>query len=169
VNTHSTQSGDVLFLRHGRLRALLIAIVCAIGVAGLWSIRDEAGWATVGVAILLVGGFGTVAGVLRLLPGAGYLRLDSKGFTYRAAFWTVSVAWDDVAEFGVVAKDATHAYATVGFNFVLGYGKNAAGRELARSINGWEGALPGTYGRRAEELAELMNEWLGRWKDGPLE
>jgi len=77
----------------------------------------------------------------------------------------VRVAWNDVAEFGVVAKDAAHAYATVGFNFVPGYTKNAAGRELAKSVNGWESALPGTYGRRAEELADLMNERLRRSHD----
>jgi hypothetical protein len=160
---HFKQSDDILLLRHGRLRALLIAIICAVGVAGLWSIRDEAGRTTVWVAIILVGGFGTFAGILRLLPWASYLRLDPKGFTYCAAFYMVSVAWEDVAEFGVVAKDAAHAYPTIGFNFTPGYSKNPTGRELAKSINGWESALPGTYGKRAEDLADLMNEWLLRW------
>ncbi|CAN5537006.1 hypothetical protein BH10PLA1_BH10PLA1_20750 [soil metagenome] len=158
-----TQSTEVLVLRHRRLRALLIATICAVGMAGLWPIRDEAGRATVWVAIIFVAGFGTFAGILPLLPGASYLRLDATGFKYCAAFFPVRVAWSEIAEFGVVRKDSAHAYATVGFNFVPGYTKNAAGRELVKSINGWEGALPATYGKRPEELAQLMNEWRQRF------
>jgi hypothetical protein len=129
----------------------------------LWSIRDEAGRATVWVAIILFGGFGILAGLLQLLPGASYLRLDPAGFTHCAAFFAVRVEWSDVAEFGVVKKDAAHAYSTVGFNFVPAYTKNAAGRELVRSVNGWEGAIPAKYGMRPEELAALMNEWRQRF------
>lgn len=162
MNTQLEQPDQILILRYGRIRALVIAIACAAAVAGLWSIRDEAGRVTAWVALTLFGGFGLVGGILRLLPGASYLRLDPTGFTYRAAFFTVRVPWSDVAEFGVVAKDAVHAYTTVGFNFVPGYAENAAGRELARTIHGWESALPATYGRRAAELAGLMNEWLRR-------
>ena len=165
MSTQLEQSNEVVILRHGRVRALFIVFICVVAVAGLWSIRDEAGRATIWVAIILFSGFGIFAGILRLLPGASYLRLDQTGLTYCAAFFPVRVAWDDVAEFGVVAKDAGHAYATVGFNFVPSYTENVAGRELAKSVNGWEGALPGTYGRRAEELADLMNERLRRSHD----
>lgn len=162
MSTRREQSNEVVILRHSRVRALVIVAVCFVAIAGLWSIRDEEGRVTVWVAITLFGGFGTFAGILRLLPGASYLRLDPAGFTYCAAFFPVRVPWCDVAEFGVVEKDAAHAYATVGFNFVPGYTKNSAGRELAKSVNGWESALPGTYGKRAEDLAHVMNEWLGR-------
>jgi hypothetical protein len=158
-----TRSTEVLILRHSGPRALLITAACAVGIAGLWSIRHQEGLATVWVAIILVGGFGAFAGVLPLLPGASYLRLDATGFTYCAAFFSVDVAWREVAEFGVIPKDAGHAYATVGFNFVPTYTKNAAGRELTKSINGWEGGLPATYGKRPDELAELMNEWRRRF------
>lgn len=92
-------------------------------------------------------GFGVLLGIVRLLPGASYLRMDPTGFTYCVAFYPQRVAWSDVSEFGVVAKDATHAYSTVGFNYVPGFTKNQAGRELAKSANGWEGALPGARGR----------------------
>jgi len=163
VGTTSTQSPDLLVLRPKRLRPLLIAAVCAVGVAGLWSIRDEAGRATVWVAMILVGGFGMLAGILQLLPGASYLRLDTTGFTYCAAFFPVRVEWSDVAGFGVVKKDAAHCYSTVGFNFVPAYTKNAAGRELVKSVNGWENAIPAKYGMQPDELAELMNEWLQRF------
>src|SRR4051812_10540152 len=98
VSTQLVQSNEVVILRHGRVRALFIVVICVIAVAGLWSIRDEAGRATVWVAIILFSGFGIFAGVLRLLPGASYLRLDRTGFTYCAAFFTVRVAWKDVAE-----------------------------------------------------------------------
>lgn len=156
-----------MILRHGQLKSLFIAIVCAVCVAGLWAIRHEGDRAAVWVGILFFG-FGTLLGIVRLLPGASYLRLDPTGFTYCVAFHPQTVAWSDVSEFGVVAKDATHTYSTVGFNYVPEYAKNQAGRELVKSVNGWEGGLPGTYGRRAKDLVDLMNEWLRRSTASPV-
>jgi hypothetical protein len=167
VRANPEQSGEVVILRHGRLWSLLIAAICALCVAGVWAIRDEASRAAVWLGIIFFG-FGVVLAIVRLLPGANYLRLDPTGFTYCVAFYRQRVAWSDVSEFGVVAKDATHAYSTVGFNYVPRFTENQAGRELAKSVNGWEGALPGTYGRRAAELSDLMNEWLRRSDGSPV-
>jgi hypothetical protein len=38
--------------------------------------------------------------------------------------------------------------------------RGVAGRKISRSMVGVDGALPDTYGMSADELAELMNNWL---------
>jgi hypothetical protein len=45
----------------------------------------------------------------------------------------------------------------VGFDFAPG--AEPAGSRLASRLTGVQGALPNTYGLKAEELADLMNRW----------
>ena len=161
MTTH-TQPDEVLVLRPSRLGSLLIALGCAVAVRGLWAIRNEADRLTVWLALAFFG-FGALLGTIRLIPGASYLRLDPQGFTFCAMFRRQTTAWTDASEFGVSERDAVRAYSTVGFNFMPGYGKNLEGRELTKKVMGWEGTIPGKYGLRATELAELMNEWRQRY------
>ena len=50
----------------------------------------------------------------------------------------------------------------VAFNFSQKYRQQRFARKLSSMIGGYEGALPDTYGKTAEELAALMNEWRQR-------
>ena len=156
------QPNEVLILRPSRVVSLLIAVGCAVAVRGLWEIRGEADRAAVWVGLAFFG-FGAILGTLRLIPGASYLRLDPHGFTFCALFRRQTIAWADVSEFGVSERDAFNAYSTVRFNFAPGYRKDSEARKLARELTGWEGALPGKYGRRAAALADSMNEWRRRY------
>lgn len=36
-------------------------------------------------------------------------------------------------------------------------------REMAKNMSGYEGALPDTYKKSAEELASLLNEWKEKY------
>ena len=97
--------------------------------------------------------------IVQMLPGASSLRLETVGFTMRTLFRDSSYGWGQVTEFGVVEikQGGMTAHRMVGFNFV---GKDAAstgGRKLSRALAGYEGALPDTYGMKAQKLADLMN------------
>ncbi len=48
----------------------------------------------------------------------------------------------------------------VGFNYAASYDRQKNARALASALTECEGALPNTYGKKAEELAALLNECL---------
>jgi len=48
----------------------------------------------------------------------------------------------------------------VGFNFVPTYDRGRTARAVAKALGKCEGALPNTYGRKAEELARVLNAQL---------
>jgi hypothetical protein len=50
----------------------------------------------------------------------------------------------------------------VGLRFNERYKGNAVGRKLATYLSGTDGALPDTYGQKAEELASLLNRVRAR-------
>lgn len=152
--------GDTLVLRPSLWKLLLmlagsLAFV-AIGVfimpAGDWT-----RW-------LVIGFFGLcgAAFLAQLLPGASYLKLDRDGFTFAALFRTTRVGWTEVSPF-------TAGYISVNrmVQFDLSDERlNADGTRttaaIARGLTGASGALPDTYGMKADALAELMNRWRER-------
>jgi len=54
----------------------------------------------------------------------------------------------------------------VAISFSELYRKAKTTRGLARFIAGAEGALPDTYGMKADQLANLLNEWKSRFGQG---
>jgi len=65
-------------------------------------------------------------------------------------------------EFFVVTLKQTgvKVHEKVGFNFVPTYDRARLGRAVARELGKCEGALPDAYGRKAEELAAILNARL---------
>jgi hypothetical protein len=49
------------------------------------------------------------------------------------------------------------------FNFSVTFDKAKTARLVASVIAGYEGALPDTYGMRADQLADLLNEWKAKF------
>jgi hypothetical protein len=143
-----------LILRPSRRQAVLLFAVCAaFAGAGVGMVRDEAsgGW-----FVLLFFGLGTIVALIQLLPGASYLRLTVTGFSVRTMYRTHSYEWSDVRRFevGEVGPDRR-----VVFDFAGHYDKKATGRAVASALAGAEGALADNYGRTAEDLARLLNDW----------
>ena len=147
--------GSEMLLRASRGRAwLLMPVSAAFTATGVWMIRAHqvSGW-------LVAGFFGLcslagLAGVL--LPQIVSLRLTSEGFTIRSLVRSSFIDWADVVEFGVTSVGMNRM---VGFNFAPGYRRGAAIRGLSRTIAGFEGALPNTYGMKAVRLAALMSAY----------
>lgn len=114
--------------------------------------------------IALFGLSGAVA-VLNLLPGASRLLLDDDGFEIVSLFRRSRVRWADIARIGTYRVGAN---IMVGFDFVDGYRGGDRLRRVNRSLSGFQGALPDTYGLKAGELAERMNARLAAWRQGSV-
>ena len=147
-------------LRPGPWSSIALLVVCASFVAiGVWLAPAE------GLPAYLSAGFfavGIPVAIIQLLPNSTYLELEPHGFTFCSLFRRTTIAWLDVEEF-IVCKLQQHGMSvrsSVGFNFATSYERARTGRLIAKAVASCEGALPDTYGMRAEDLASLMNRYL---------
>jgi hypothetical protein len=115
------------------------------------------------VACLCIAFFslGVVVGVVQLLPGSTFLRLDPAGIHTTSLFrHAPPIEWSSVAEFGIVVirNHGIPINKMVGMNFVPAMVSAKTARKVSKAISGFDGALPNTYGWKAEELVELLRE-----------
>lgn len=146
-----------LRLTPGKARSATLIVISGVFVAiGIWmGLGGEfMGWLCAGFF-----GLGVIVGIVNLIPGSGYLELSSDGFEVRTLYRTWRVCWADVAEFFPVRIGGN---GMVGWNYVPGYKPQASGRRFSAKISGAESALPETYGRSAEDLTKLLNDWRSR-------
>jgi hypothetical protein len=91
------------------------------------------------------------------------LLIDEHGIEFGSQLRTNRINWKDISEFGVAIVRGHHgmvAQKLVGINFSAEYHRAAKGRAVNKFLVGYEGALPDTYGFKADELAELLNWYL---------
>jgi hypothetical protein len=137
---------------------LLSLVLLALGLATRHDAPVSA-WS----AIILCGLSVAVSGAA-LLPGNGTLRLTPNGFEQRVLFQTHTESWNHIDHF-------RRSGSSVGIVYEPGYFNSAFGASRARlllranqSLVGVHGILSDTYRRSAQELTDLMNDWLGRYK-----
>jgi hypothetical protein len=109
--------------------------------------------------VIAVFGLGTLVSVVQLLPNASYLLLTDRGFTVRSIYRSGFVEWGEIGFF-TTATIATNRM--VVFNYSSHFDRAMRARQFARTLAGFDGALPDTYGMRAEDLATLLNDWRKR-------
>ncbi len=133
----------------------------AFTAIGIW-MGSSKGW--IGYLIASFFSLCIPIAVIQLIPGSTFLKLDSNGFTICNLFRKTFVPWSAVQEFFVITMRQTgvNVHEMVGFNFIPSYDKAKIARNIAYAIGEAEGGLPDTYGRKAGELAEIMNSWLIR-------
>jgi hypothetical protein len=155
-------AAETLLLRPSLAKRLVRLASCALFTfIGVMMIRDDEAW---GWLVLGFFGLGAVLFTLLLIPGAEYLRLTAEGFELRSLWRTHRQRWDDIAAFhaGRIARNAM-----VLIDYAPTYTRQRAARRFSAGLAGTEGALPDTYGRSAESLAELLNEWRRRYSSPP--
>jgi hypothetical protein len=151
---------DERILSASRTKWLAILLICAAYVAmGLLILPKQP---SVAWAIAFFGLCGLSAFVT-LLPGSTYLRLTREGYEQRALFRTWKQSWQQIERFQAYRKP-TSWRRYVGIIYDPSYKGRRRARRLNRSLAGVDDALPNTYGLSADELANLMNEWLNRYK-----
>jgi hypothetical protein len=114
-------------------------------------------------AIIVLFGVIVLMSFVVLLPGSTYLRLTPQGFEQRLLFRTRKQSWQPIERFQSY-RHLTHWKRNIGIIFDPSYKSHARLRRFNRSLDGVDGALSDTYGLSANELANLMNEWLNRYK-----
>jgi hypothetical protein len=107
-------------------------------------------------------GLGLVLPIVQMMPNASYLLLTEDGFESCSLYRTWKVSWDEIEFFGTVNIGHNNM---VAFNFSDRYDRSKFSSRLASIIAGYEGALPDTYGMKADDLARLMSEWKTRFGD----
>lgn len=149
-----------LILYPKKTSGLWLFVVSSLFVLIGIGLGNEQGW--VGYACAAFFTLGAVAGIVKMIPGGAYLKLDETGFTYCNLFQEWTTPWSVVDRFYVVTQH--HASMPVnrfvGFDYVPGYEHQRIGRQIATAVADCEGGLPDTYGMPAEELAQLMNSRL---------
>jgi hypothetical protein len=121
---------------------------------GVWMIVDGDGIKAWFCAIFFAAVF--ITGVLQLLPGTGYLKLDAEGLEFKTLGRSKQVSWGEISGLGTW-RHQNNTFVT----FEIGTtGKMA---NLNRSITGTDNMLPDTYGKKAEDLIALMSEYIAAY------
>lgn len=134
----------------------MLALV-AISAGFVW-IAVDIGDRSLSVAWLCGGFFGLcgLVALVALLPGANHLRLDASGIELRSLFRVQRWGWRDVVRFGTTRVGL---HTMVGIDFADHVEAAARMRHVNRGLTGFDGALPDTYGRRADALAARLETW----------
>ncbi len=141
-------------LRPSQMKLVGLCVLTAILVAaGVFCVRT--GYRVIGWLDIAFFGMCIAVFAVMMLPGAGYLRLREDGFEMCSLFRRSYLPWHAVEVFEVGRIGLNKR---VVFNLNRDVGMDKA-RAVARSISGWEGALPDTYGMSAQALADLMNAY----------
>ncbi len=91
--------------------------------------------------------------ILQLVPGSSYLKINAEGIETVTLFRKSFIPWNAIKEMGVLRMNMQ---TMIGINFSPKYIKAEKGKMLSRNLSGWEGALPSTYGMKADKLVELL-------------
>lgn len=149
---------EVLILRPRKAKTVLLIIVSLLFViGGKFMIEDgkQMGW-----FVSLFFGLCFLVFMVQLIPGASQLKLSEEGFTLTSLFRSHFTKWEDVVSF---EEGYIGGKKSVMFNYVESHRKYLVGKNIAKGLSDFEGALPDSYGLKVSELRALMN---GRRKKG---
>ena len=158
-----------LTLHTSKAKSLLLLLASLLfTVAGVFMAQDGELMGHVGYVFF---GLCSLAYVVQLITGGGYLKLTEDEFEFFSGFGRKQcVSWDDVDSFGVaVVRNLSRYYVPptrlVGWNYKQGVDVSKFGRVTSKTLSGREACLPDTYGMKLEELVSLLNERLERSRD----
>ena len=151
-----------MILRPSKLKAVLLLVACtAFVVIGLF-LGSSGKW--IGYLCAAFFALGIPVGVSQLLPGASYLEIGNDGFTVSSMFRKHFVSWSTIREFRIVDVTPVSPSKTkrVGYDRIHLDGGPSVGEEFSKVLGGVEGMLPDNYGKKAEELLEIMDTCLAK-------
>ena len=128
---------------------MLLGVSLVFTVLGILTVSTgtSSGW--IAIAFFGVGSLVLLATLVR--PSTLVLREDS--FTYGTVFRSTTLAWSDVADFGLTDLRGKR----VGIKLVGQHHSRLRGANVG--LTGYEEVLPANYGLAAEQLLNLLNEW----------
>jgi hypothetical protein len=154
---------DERILRASRTKWLANLLLFAAGEAILLILAIIVPKHPISWALIVIFGVGVFMSFVELLPGTTYLRLTPEGYEQRAHFRTSKQSWQHIERFQTYRLPARWKR-YVGIIYDPSYKSDTRARRLNRSLSRVDGMLSDNYGLAADELANLMNEWLNRCK-----
>ncbi|MFZ1812168.1 MAG: STM3941 family protein [Candidatus Saccharimonadales bacterium] len=155
------QSYPATVFYQGRLKALGIFALCLLfTIIGTTLLEDDPT-----VAWLAIGFFGVLVLPITIYQviKPGYLKLDASGFEISTfAKKLAHTKWTDVDNFGVIRIAGN---AMVSLQYSDHYQKYIGGRLLAKGIAGVEGALMLYGGMKAQQQADLLNDYRKHYSE----
>jgi hypothetical protein len=154
-----------LILRPKKSSAIWLLMVSGLFVVGGLFVGPRIGW--MGYLCAGLFGLGMVTAVIQLLPGSAYLRVAADGLSFASLYRVTTIRWSDIDQFFVVSirNMGITVRKMVGFNYVESYDRSRFGRALSSALADCEGGLPDLYGKKAEELVELLNRCLEEFRE----
>ena len=151
--------GESLTLTPSRAKWAMFLVLCV--AATFFGVRMISSGESEGWLVALLSGISIPICAIQLLPGCAYLRLDSGGFTKCTWFRRITIRWQDVEEFGTWTVPKANNK-MVCFNLKPDVSPDIKER-LSAVASGYHDGLPDTYGRSAEDLCRLMEEWRSKY------
>jgi hypothetical protein len=154
-----------MIMRPGKLRSVLLLAGCLIFVvAGVFMGRSGK-W--IGWLCAAFFGLGIPLAIIQLIPGASYLEVRSDGFEICHVFRKRFIPWSMVDKFHIIDVTPMSWSKTkrVGFDLLHPTERASMGQELSKTLAGSEDMLPDNYGKKAEDLVEIMNAGLKKARE----
>ena len=166
---HMANEIQPMILRPSKGKSVLLLLGCLIFVIGGLLMGSSGKW--VGYLCAAFFALGIPVAIMQMVPGASYLEIGSDGFTVASMFRRHFVSWLTVDKFRIVDVTPMSPSKTkrVGYDWLHADGKSSGGQEFAKALSGVEGMLPDNYGKKAEELLEIMNDRLTKAREKPHE
>ena len=151
-----------LTLHTSKAKSLLLLLATLLfTVAGVFLAQDGELMGHVAYAFF---GLCSVAYMVQLTTGGGYLKLRDDEFEFRRLFRKHFVKWEDVENFEIwTFVDLPGSIKQVGWNYKEGVEVSKFVR--INKMVGIDDTLDDTYGMKMEELLSLMNERLANHRD----
>lgn len=148
---------EIKILRPNPIKTIAFLIVGALFVViGFYLMEENPFMAWIAIIFF---GSGVIVFAIQLMPDSSILKLSNDGFEVKNLFKSDFTKWSDVNQFRVGYAGQTKM---VMFDFSRDHKKHNVGKKVAKFLSGNEGALPETYGMKAKDLSELMNDWKSK-------
>ena len=106
-------------------------------------------------------GLGVPISLFMLLsPNSMYLRLDAEGFEMGSFVKKTRIKWTDVEGF---ALGSIHGAKMIAIIYAPHYNEQKAGRAIASTLSGMEGAIANSYNAPLDEILKTLTEWRARY------
>lgn len=165
IFAYMTAEIERIVLHPSKVKSVSLLLGCiAFVVVGLY-LGSTGRW--IGYLCSAFFALGIPVGIVQLLPSASYLEIGSDGFTVSSMFRKHFVPWLTVDKFRIVDVTPMSPSKTkrVGYDWLHPDGNASRGQEFAKALTEVEGMLPDNYGKKAEELLEIMNTSLAKARE----
>ncbi|MCA9138012.1 MAG: hypothetical protein KDB00_14670 [Planctomycetales bacterium] len=160
---------NLILARRESLALIVFRLICCCVLFVVTAVQMAQAQGVIGYLFAAFVALFTLVAIAQMLPGRACLRIADDGLTFTSRFCVYTIPWSGIDRFFVVDLNpiGTMVRRVVGFNYVRSYEPaKLAIRRMTFDRVQFEAALPGAYCQEPEDLAEVLNKYLARFKSG---